>query len=196
MQAENETIVNPFIMASLDQIQAGIRKARAELLAALEPEALKAGADAAALVENRIVSKGETHSGKRLSAYSEAEVPAFFFLGRSRNTRGENAIKRKAKKREPVSYREFRQLNGLNVTHKNLEFTGEMWQGFGVTGVQTLQPGVVVVSIGGKNERTRTLLGYHSEREQTQITQPSQQEIRAISAGVSARLVEIIKRHV
>lgn len=183
-------------MASLDEIRNGILRARAELERELTPEALRAGADAAALVENRIVTKGEKSKGGRLSAYSEKPAPAFFYIGRSRSAGGESRVRAKAKKREGISYKEFRQFNGLNTGHKNLEFTGEMWQGFGVTGVRVIRPGVVEVSIGGKNPRSRNLLGYHSEREKTQITQPSQKEIDAISRGISRRLSAIIDKHV
>ena len=183
-------------MGGITDILTQVRRAKAAILSELQAEALRAGADAAAVVENRIVSTGKTAEGRRLSPYSTTPVPAFFFLGRSRNNKGEKAIQGKAKRREPVSYREFRQLNGLNVTHKNLEFTGEVWQGFGVTGAKVLRTGVVEVTIGGKNERTRTLLGYHSEREKTEITSPSRAEIAQIKAGIVSRLQKIIDRYV
>lgn len=179
-------------MSSLSEIQIAIQHARQQLQAAIEPEALRAGADAAALVENRIVTKGEKSEGGKLSAYSDKPVPAFYFFGRSRNNAGEQAVRRKAKKRESVSYKEFRELNGLNTANKNLEFTGEMWQGFGVTGARMIRPGVVEVTIGGKNSRTTALLGYHSERENTEISAPSRQEFLQIEAGISERLKRII----
>lgn len=179
---------NTFLMADTAEIRSKVQRARAAIIAALEPEALRAGADAAALVENRIVDKGEKADGSRLSPYSTKPAPAFFYFGRSRNNAGENAIRKKAKAKQPVSYREFRQINGLNVEHKSLEFTGEMWQGFGPVSVRTIRPGVAEVTIGGKNERTRSLLGYHSDRERTEITAPSREEIRQISAGVISRL--------
>ncbi len=183
-------------MSSLADIQANIRRARADLAASLEPEALRAGADTAALVENRIVTSGRTAEGGRLSAYSEKQVPAYLYFGRSRTGGGESRVRAKSRQREPISYREFRQLNGLNTGHKNLEFTGEMWQGFGVTGVRLVSPGVVEVTIGGKNSRTTALLGYHSERENTQITKPSAQESRQIQASIKARLAAILDRYV
>lgn len=179
-------------MGSLTDIRTSIQRARAELSAALEPEALRAGADAAALVENRIVARGEKSGGGRLSPYSNKEVPAFFYFNRSRNNAGESAVRKKAKARQGVSYREFRELNGLNTSVKNLEFTGEMWQGFGVVDVRTIRRGVVEVVIGGKNERTRRLLGYHSERENTEITAPSRQEILLIQDGLNKRLKQIL----
>lgn len=179
-------------MGNLSDIRLQIQAARSKLAAALEPEALKAGADIAALVENRIVTTGKKSSGAPLTAYSEKEVPAFFFFNRSRNAAGERAVRAKAKAREGISYKEFRGLNGLNTAQKNLEFTGEMWQEFGVTGIRVIQPGLIVVSIGGKSNRSEELLGYHSERENTDVTEPSKQEIEQVQAALSARLEKIL----
>jgi len=183
-------------MGSLIDIRTGIQRAKAELLSALSAEGLRAGADTAALVENRIVTTGQTAEGGRLSPYSTKGVGAWRYLGRSRNAAGETAIRRRAKARQEVSYKEFRQLNGLNTDHKNLQFTGEMWQGFGVTAVRVVSTGIVEVTLGGKNTRTARLLGYHSERENTEISAPSRQESAAVAAGIVERLTKIIQRNV
>ena len=118
-------------------------------------------------------------------------MAAFRYLGRSRNNAGETAIRRKAKAKQPVSYKEFRQLNGLNTANKNLEFTGEMWQGFGVTDVRTISTGLIRVTIGGKNQRSASLLGYHSEREKTDVTEPSRAETEKVKAALFARLEKV-----
>ena len=191
MQAGGKDGRNSFVMGSLSDIRISIQRARAKLAASLEPEALRAGADAAALVENRIVTTGATAEGGRLSPYSTKEVAAFRYLGRSRNNAGETAIRRKAKAKQPVSYKEFRQLNGLNTANKNLEFTGEMWQGFGVTDVRTISTGLIRVTIGGKNQRSASLLGYHSEREKTDVTEPSRAETEKVKAALFARLEKV-----
>ena len=183
-------------MSSIESFKLRLLAARSELLAALEPEALKAAADIAAQVENRIVSTGTDSKGQKLSPYSTKQVPAFFFLGRSRNKRAETAIQKKVKAKSGVSYSEFRQINGLNISNKNLEFTGEMWQGFGVIGATTISPGLVSVTIGGKNERTKTLLGYHSEREKTNITEPSKQELKQVAKALSDTLKGIIVKNI
>lgn len=177
------------------QLRQNIENARRELLGALSVEGATVGADAAALVEQRIVEKGTNKDGVKLSPYSTKEVPAYLYFGRSRNAGGEAAVRRKAKERQPVSYSEFRQLNGLNTNVKSLQFTGEMWQGFGVTAVRQIGTGVVEVTIGGKNARTASLLGYHSTREGTQITEPSADELKLVTAAMNKRLVQIIQRN-
>ncbi len=177
------------------ELRQALARIKADILESLPPEGAKAGADAAALVENRIVTTGRTAEGGNLSPYSTKEVPAYYYYGRSRNNRGETAIRAKAKAREGVSYREFRQLNGLNVQNKNLEFTGEMWQGFGVVSVQQVQAGVLEIEIGGKVPRTEKLLGYHSSRERTQISKPSPEEVEQVVDGIRERFEVLIKRH-
>lgn len=180
-------------MGSLNEIRLKIQRARAAMLTDFRREALAAGADAAALVESRIVHTGKKSDGTPLSPYSTKQVPAFFYFNRSRNNAGERAVRARAKKKQGVSYKEFRQLNGLNTDKKNLEFTGEMWQGFGVTGVTITRPGVAEVRIGGKNARTEALLGYHSASENTDIAEPSAAEIQQVQAGIADRLAKMIQ---
>jgi hypothetical protein len=180
---------------TIDELRNGIARAKAEILASLEVEGARVGADAAALVEDRIVTKGEKNTGGNLSPYSTKPVPAFLYFGRSPNQAGDKAVRDRAKKREGVSYREFRALNGLNVSPKNLQFTGEMWQGFGVIGVRKIGEGIVEVEIGGKNPRSSLLLAAHSDRENTRITAPSDRELALIKTGIEQRLKAIIQRN-
>lgn len=177
---------------TLAELQQKIQRARAALANNLEREALRSGADIAAVVENRVVSTGRNAEGQPFSPYSDKPVPAFWFYGRSRSNAGEKKVRDAAKKKQGVSYRQFRQFNGLNTGNKNFEFTGEMWQGFGVIGVRQVQPGVYEVTVGGKNERTRSLLGYHEAREGIDITEPSAQEIRQLQTAIQARINQII----
>lgn len=179
-------------MASLTDIRASVQRASRELDAALEREALRFAADVAAQVEDRITQTGRTAEGRPLSPYSEKKVPAYFYLGRGRRASSDAAVRRKIKQREGISYKEFRQINGLPTAYKSLEFTGEMWQGFGVKEVRRLGPGVVEVIIGGKNPRTEALLGYHSAREKTEITKPSRQEVALVTRAILARLQTIL----
>lgn len=180
-------------MADLEKIKSGIQKARIEIEQQLGPQMVILAADAAALIENRIVSKGQNKDGRNLSPYSSQTVPAYFYAGRSRNAAGENQVQKAIKQRQGVSYRQFRQFNGLNVNVKNLQFTGQMWQEFGVRKVQRLGRGIYEIEIGGKTAYSETLLGYHSKRENTPISAPSQQEINIVTKSVSERLTSILK---
>lgn len=180
---------------NLDDLRQGIKKAQDQIIDALQSEGATAGADAAALIENRIVSKGERNDGQKFSPYSTKEVPAFLYFGRSRNGAGEAAVKKAAKEKKGVSYKDFRQFNGLNTSFKNFQFSGEMWQGFGVRGVKLLSSTVVEIEIGGKNSRSNLLFKAHSERENSELTAPSQKELQIISETISERIINILKRN-
>lgn len=181
---------------TFDEYRKGLQLAKAEILASVQVESERVGADAAALVEDRIVLTGKKADGSSFSPYSTKPVAAFRYFGKSRNNTGEVKVRSAAKKGQGVSYRDFRAFNGLNTTPKNFQFTGEMWQGFGVVSVVQIGTGVVQVEIGGKNQRSKLLLSKHSDREKTLLSKPSEQEIQIIKKGIEQRLNAIIGKYV
>lgn len=177
------------------ELQKAIKKAKAEIQASLISEGNVIGADAAALVEDRIVTKGEKAEGGKFSPYSTKPVAAFRYFGRSRNSSGEQGVRKAAKEKRGVSYKDFRELNGLNTSVKNFQFTGEMWRGMGVVNVRLISYSVLEITIGGKNPRSKFLLNAHSERENSNLTEPSKSELQIISETVQTRIVNILKRN-
>ncbi|MCB0541903.1 MAG: hypothetical protein KDC70_00210 [Saprospiraceae bacterium] len=161
---------------TISEFAAKIERAAARLDAEIEAQASKAGADLVALVTNRVIQTGRDAEGGNFSAYSTAEVPAFFYFNRSRNSGAEAKVRAKAKKKEPISYRDFRELNNLNTSPKNFEFTGAMWRGFGVLSVQRTSGGVTV-TIGGRNRDSEQKIEWNTEQEAKSIIKPSKQEI-------------------
>jgi hypothetical protein len=186
MRRTSENKINT--VSDLNEIRARFSGAKSFLLDELEREGLRFGADVSAVVENRVVSTGKNDIGTPFSPYSTKRAPAYLYLGKSRNNRGEGAIKQRIKKKEGVSYREFRELNGLNADKKNFEFTGEMWQGFGVVSSRKIAAGVIEVTIGAKNARTSALLTKHEKAEGRSIIKPSAAEVQAAAAGILSRL--------
>jgi hypothetical protein len=182
-------------MSDITTLRASLQKAKAEIQSSLISEGNVIGADTAALIEDRIVSKGERAEGGKFSPYSTKPVPAFLYFGRSRNAGGEAAVKRAAKEKKGVSYKDFRQFNGLNTSFKNFQFSGELWQGFGVRGVKLVSSTVVEIEIGGRNARSNLLFEAHSERENSELTAPSEKELKIISETVQERIINIIKRN-
>ena len=180
----------------IQNLRTALQKAKSEIVSSLISEGNVIGADTAALIEDRIVSKGEKAEGGKFSPYSTKPVAAFRYFGRSRNGAGEAAVKKAAKEKRGVSYSDFRRLNGLNTNVKNFQFTGEMFQGFGVRSVKVLGQGIVEIEIGGKNARSNLLLKAHSEREGSELTQPSQSEVDLVSKGISERIKVIINRNI
>lgn len=177
---------------SIQELKDKLARAQRALSVGLEQETLRAGADLVAVIENRVVTTGQNANGGAFSPYSQVKVPAFWFYGRSRNNAGEQAVKRAAKKKEGVSYYDFRRANGLNTGKKNFEFTGEMWQGFGVKAARQAGPGRWEVVFGGKTQRTIDLIKWHSQREGIDITLASEQEIQQVGRAVQQRLINSV----
>jgi hypothetical protein len=180
---------------TLDEYKRKLQEARREILASLDREADTAATDAAALVENRVVGSGKRADGGRFSPYSTKKAPAYLYFGRSVNQSGEAAVRRQARLRQGVSYRDFRIFNGRGVSFKNFQFTGRMWQGFGVVSVQEVRKAVYRITLGGKNQYTKTLLAQHSAREGVNIVEVSDQEKNQVIKAVSDRIAAIIKKH-
>lgn len=141
---------------------------------AIQPATLVA-ADMAASIANRVINDGENSEGGKFSAYSTKDVPAYFYYGRSRNAGGEAKVKAAAKKKEGVSYRDFRQFNGLPVDKKNFSFSNAMWRGFGVKKVD-YSAGVYTVTLGGKTEDSADKIGWMAGQEGRSIIAPNQEE--------------------
>ena len=161
---------------TLSELDARIERAERRIYAEIEAQAAKAGADIVALITNRVVQTGKAYDGASFTPYSMKEVPAWFYTGRSRTSAAEAKIKAKAKKKEGVSYRDFRAINGLNTSPKNFEFTGAMWRGFGVLSVQRTSTGVLV-TIGGTNPDAEDKIGWGTEQERKSIIRPSRSEL-------------------
>lgn len=142
----------------------------------IEAQAAIAGNDIVALVTNRVVQTGKDYAGGQFSPYSTNPVPAFFYFGRSRNAGGEAKVRTAAKKKQPISYKDFRAMNNLNTAPKNFEFTGAMWRGFGVQRVQRTPTGATV-TIGGRNPDSENKISWMSDRENKSIIKPNAQEL-------------------
>lgn len=155
-------------------------------------EAAKAGADMAALITNRVVQTGKDSQGAAFSPYSTNPVPAFLYFGKSRSGAGEARVRAKAKKREKISYRDFRVLNNLNPAPKNFEFTGEMWRGFGVVKTVKTANGASV-TIGGRTPASERKLDLNTRQEKKDIIEPSKREIIIVTTNLENWLENLIR---
>lgn len=141
---------------------------------AIRPATLVA-ADLAADIANRVIDTGESSDGSKFSAYSTKEVPAFFYYGRSRNAAGEAKVKAANKKRQGVSYSQFRGFNGLGQT-KNFSFTNQLWSGFGVKKVD-YSSGTYTITVGGKTKDSQDKIGWMNGQEGKSIIAPNKAEL-------------------
>lgn len=169
---------------SVDELLAKIDRIIQRVDSEIVIEASKAGADMAALITNRVVQTGKSASGAPFTPYSTVPVPAFLYFGKSRSGAGEARVRAAAKKKQKISYRDFRVLNNLNPAPKNFEFTGEMWRGFGVT--KTVKtPDGASVTIGGRTAASERKLDLNSRQEKKDIIEPSKTEIAIIDANLA-----------
>lgn len=167
----------------LSELSQRIDLAVNRLDAEIEAQASRAGADLVALITNRVVQAGKDSEGSQFSPYSTAELPAFFYFNRSRTGGAESKVRAKAKKKEPISYKEFRAINNLNTSPKNFEFSGDMWRNFGVLRVQRTPTGATI-TIGGRTPEAAEKIGWNTDREGRSIIQPSKQEIEIVTANL------------
>ena len=150
-----------------------------------------AGADIAALVTNRVIQKGENADGGKFTPYSNTPVPAYWYIGKGRRNASDSAVKAKAKKGEKISYKEFRQLNGLNVAFKNFEFTGAMWRNFRVLRVE--QSGFKFSAIiGGAIPMEQNKIDWLSKQEGRIIIEPNEKELQIVTANLTRWLNSLL----
>lgn len=158
-----------------------------------ERKVLEAGADLAALVINRVIQTGKDSNGNQFTPYSNVPVPAFFYFNRSRTGSAESAIRAKAKKRESVSYSDFRRINNLNTNIKNFEFTGAMWRSFRPLSVQ-VTGGVYRVTIGVSNATEAQKLEWLSEQEGKSIVKPTADELDLVKDNITRWVNSVLNK--
>ncbi len=173
-----------------DKIQA----IKQELEAGLELRGTLAGGDAAALVAARVRNEGKNADGGQFSAYSTSEVPAYWMVGRSRTGSADDKVKQLARKRETISYKRFRELNGLRVDVKNFEFTGELWRKFNVKSVK-IGASIMEVTVGGTDQRSANLFTWLSEKEGIPINAASVDELALVKQTIQDWIIGVIKKH-
>lgn len=147
-----------------------------------------AGADLCADIADRIINRGQNDEGAKFSPYSTKQVPAFWYMGRSLNAAGEAKVKAAAKKKQGVSYKEFREYNNRPTNFKNFSFSQEMWRGFGVKSVEQ-KGGTYTLVIGGKTKESEEKIGWMSGQEGGSIIAPSAEEKRRLLQTLTNKVI-------
>jgi hypothetical protein len=169
-------------ISELENIEARLRGGLNNVVAA-------EGANLCADIADRVINKGVSADGTQFSAYSTKEVAAFRYLGRSLNAGGEAKIKAAAKKREGVSYREFRDYNNRETAFKNFSFTNEMWRGLGVKKA-TFTGGSYILVIGGKTKASEDKIDWMEGQEGKSIIEPNGIELNRLAKAISAYILK------
>lgn len=148
----------------------------------LTNEVAAEGATMCADIADRVINEGKAGDGAGFSPYSTKKVPAYWYVGRSLNAAGDAKIKAAAKKKEGVSYKDFREFNNRPTDKKNFSFSNEMWRGFGVQKVERTGDAYLLI-IGGQNKES-----------QEKIDWMSGQEGKSIIAATKAELSRLINK--
>lgn len=160
-------------IARIDNIERRLRGGLSNELAA-------AGSDLCASIANRVINNGENSDGGSFSPYSTKEVPAFWYVGRSRSGAADNRVRQAAARRETLSYAEFRQINNLPTSPKNFSFTNEMWRGFGVKKA-VFTGNEYILTIGGKTQASADKIAWMAGQEGRSIIAPNDQELNRLA---------------
>lgn len=174
---------------SIDQAFEKVSRVEALLRDGLPDVIRVSGGDLCAAIADRVINEGRGANGQAFRPYSDRGVPAFFYFGRSRSAAGESRMRRAAKERKAVSYREFRAANNLPTGIKNFSFTNDMWRHFGVKGVKPSANGYTL-TIGGTTPAAQNKIRWNSEKEGRSIIDPNPEE----KGRIVAVIVETLKR--
>lgn len=170
-----------------------LRRAAKGLRATHQERAIGVASDLHAMIRDRVIQSGTDSDGRKFPAYSTAPVPKFYYFGRSRNNGADQKVRKLKKK--TLSYREFRTINGLQVAHVDLFFTGGMWRGTGVR-IKNREADLVTVEILGKTEESREKLTWNNLRYKTNILAPSESELAIARRTYAFRASQIISNEI
>lgn len=157
-------------------------------LRSLSDDVAREGADLCAAIADRVINDGEGASGSKFSPYSTKKVPAFWYIGRSLNAGGENKVRAAAKKKDGVSYKDFREFNNRPTDKKNFSLSNDMWRNFGVLKVEKTGDAYLLV-IGGKTKGAQDKIDWMSGQEGRSIIAAAKDELKRLIENLTKGIV-------
>lgn len=149
--------------------------------------------EALSLIRLRIQNTGERADGQQLGDYSDTDLPAFFFFGKSANAAGETKVRKAAKDKQKISYSDFREFNNRPTKFVNLTFTGAMWREMNVD-ITTNTRTMTVATIEPRTARSRKVALYNSQR-YGDILALSKREIAMVKEANRLRIIKIFREY-
>lgn len=120
--------------------------------------------DSLALVKRRVINTGKDDQGQKFGDYSKALVPFWFFKGKETNRNNQSAVRELyAKKGFFASYRDWREVNNLQVSFINFSFTNRMWNSL-VPVVAVEAESRTVIGIQAKSQKEEDKLKFQNAR--------------------------------
>lgn len=167
--------------------------------------------DAFALISNRIENSGTNEKGELLGAYSENQLPLFFFnpkdkaqaisdkIGKKSISGTGSQKKKKEFKGTTLSYYDWREGNNLQTKFVNLNFTGDMFRDTGVV-KQVIDEKITITTVGGKNTKNRNgnstddILGFNAQR-YGDFLAASQEEEKLLANTYDVQIQSLIDKY-
>lgn len=161
-------------------------------------------------IKDRIIENGKGADGGSFGKYSENQVPFFYYkngtllapYSSGEISAGARSAVDSAKKRgkKTLSYKEWREANGLQTDHVDMKFSGDMWSDIGVLSDRT-SGGVTTISVGAKNTKqkngvtTDDKLEHLSNKYDDEILELSDKEERELAQDFDAELQRLIDQY-
>jgi len=170
----------------------------------------RVGMNAAELIRRRVTMRGENYLGGQFRAYSRKPMLTSGTTEKSRSVWNAMAGS-KAKRRDldwvtikrggknirlfelKGGYAQLRRLEGLQTGHKDFWFTTQMWRSFGVKRT-TRGQSEFIVTLGGKNPESQKKINENSRRENINIINISDQELKLLAKMVDKELQRYINK--
>jgi hypothetical protein len=164
---------------ALSDLVARLERAEQRVQSELQGIAVKAANDLVGLVTLRVVNEKLNADNQPFSPYSTTPVPAYLYFGKGRTSSSDRAVSALSKKRESISYKQFREINNLESDRKNFEFTGEMFRKFEV--VRSGQQGnTAFAEVGGSTPAAQNKMNWTSQQEGRSVIEWSDSEIQSV----------------
>ena len=162
-----------------------LERAKQEIESEFPQKVLQAGSVLVKDISMRLVTKGVDYKGEKFSSYSTKPMLTSGITTKSQTVGNRYWKKKDTKWRTILSrgrmvhlfildggYKELRQIEDLQVTHKDFKFTGMMWNQFGVKRFTKNS-----FTIGGTTDTSQKKIDGNSQREGRSIIKPSQKEL-------------------
>jgi hypothetical protein len=159
----------------IDEMIARLDDAASRINREAEKQCIVVVNDIAQLVKNRVIQSGKTADNGTFSPYSSKQLPAYFYFDKSRTASAEKTVRNKAKTKQTLSYKDFREVNNLETKTKNFEFSGDMWRHFGVV-AHRYENGIATVEIGGQTTEAAKKIAVSGWKENQSIIAISETE--------------------
>ena len=177
---------------STDEFFQRLQSTLNDLRSTREASALLISKDALALLKRRIINKGQDHNEQKIGDYSTAVVPFWMYKGKEK--RRKDAVERLLQlKGYFASYRDWREVNGLEIQFKNFSFTGHMWSSVHPIVIAKDETSVVIGITAGTDNAVKKL--QYVIAKHPNILNLSKKESSLIEKSQSKRIVAALTRH-